>query len=240
VYFFFNQTNRPADVGLTIADDDVPASKESAALARTSDAESSWPRALVINVAVIGAFYFFLKFIRYSLLSWAPYLLKTSYGMHSDQAGYLSTVFEVAGAAGMVLCGTLSDKLFASRRTNIALIFMVGVFVSCGMLYLLGTRSLALFTISMGLIGFTLYGPDGLMSGAGAVDVGSAKRATMAAAAINGMGSVGSVVQDLLLGKLLKSGSVATVFAVLLLSSFLALLCLVFLLMRNRRGSADV
>lgn len=238
VYFYFNQTNRPEDVGLQIADDDVQPSKER--VAEVQPESGGWPRSLIVNVAIIGAFYFFLKFIRYSLLSWAPYLLKTSYGMKSDEAGYLSTVFEVAGTAGMVLCGWLSDRYFSSRRTSVALIFVLGVFASCGMLYGLGTQSLLLFTVAMGLIGFTLYGPDGLMSGAGAVDVGSAKRATMAAAAINGLGSAGSVVQDLLLGRLLKDGSVSGVFAVLLASSFCAVLCLVVLLVRNRRGSADV
>ena len=40
---------------------------------------------------------FFVKFVRYALWSWAPYLLETKYGMKGNEAGYLSTLFDVGG-----------------------------------------------------------------------------------------------------------------------------------------------
>jgi sugar phosphate permease len=92
----------------------------------------------------------------------------------------------------------------------------------------------------MGMIGFTLYGPDALMTGAGAIDVGAAKRATVAAGVINGMGSVGAVVQELVLGRMLKTESVEYVFGTLLVSALAALACLAYLLWRGARGKTSV
>ena len=39
-----------------------------------------------------------------------------------------------------------------------------------------GGRSVGLFAASLGLVGFMLYGPDSLLSGAGAIDLGSRER----------------------------------------------------------------
>ena len=97
-----------------------------------------------------------------------------------------------------------------------------------------------LFAVCMTLIGFTLYGPDALMSGAGAMDVGSAKKAVVAAGVINGMGSFGGVLQEVVLGRVLKGGDASQVFAVLLGSALLGGLCLGVLLLRNRAGTADM
>ena len=107
-------------------------------------------------------------------------------------------------------------------------------------LFFLGPTSLTLFAVCIGLIGFTLYGPDALMSGAAAMDVGSKRKAVLAAGIINGMGSVGAVVQELFLGQLLEGGSVGPVFAALVVSATLAAACLAGLLVRNRLGRASL
>jgi sugar phosphate permease len=97
-----------------------------------------------------------------------------------------------------------------------------------------------LFATSLGLIGFTLYGPDALMTGAGAIDVGSARRATLAAGVINGMGSVGSVMQEFVFGRILKESTSGFAFAVLLGAAIAAALCLGVLQLRRRLGHASV
>lgn len=236
IFFIFNQRNKPEDLGLPPI---VSPPAEGSAEARAG-ADGGWPREVVYNVLLVGTFYFFVKFIRYAFQSWTPYLLATFYDMETTDAGYLSTIFELSGVAGVITCGYISDKVFLGRRTKISLLFIIGMTLSCGLMYLLGPTSLLLFAISMGLVGFTLYGPDALMTGAGAIEAGSVRRATLAAGIINAMGSVGGIVQELLLGKLLQDGSVGAVFAALLASSILAALCLSFLLWRNKQGAADV
>ena len=181
-----------------------------------------------------------MKFIRYALWSWAPYLLSTEYGLDIDDAGYLSVVFDAAGIAGVIVAGVLSDRLFNGRRTTVSVLFLIAMVASCALLASLGRSELLWFGISLGLIGFSLYGPDALMSGAGAMDVGSRRQAVAAAGIINGMGSCGAVVQEFVLGTVLKSTGSETVFLILLASAMFAVLCLLGLLLRNRMGLADV
>lgn len=200
-----------------------------------------WSRDVIINVGIIGCFYFFIKFIRYALWSWAPFLLSRFYGLESDDAGYLSTIFDVTGVAGVIGIGWLSDRYFAGRRTLPSFLFLLAMTASCGLLYVAGSTSLALFSIAIGLIGFTLFGPDALMSGAGAIDVGNRRTCVVAAAVINGMGSIGSVVQELVLGRLLGGpDAVNATFALLLGSSFAATGFLGVLVLRARAGRSKV
>jgi len=237
-FFLFNQRNRPEDVGLALDDEDEDGG---APAAGGASAEDGWSRQVWINVLLVGVFYFFVKFIRYSLWSWSPLLLRRDFGLDLDDAGYLSTAFDLAGIAGVIAAGWLSDRFFNGRRARISFLFIIGMAASCLMLYLLGPSSLVLFGISIALVGFFLYGPDALMTGAAAIEVGSLRSATLAAGIINGMGAVGSVAQELILGRMLGEGEgVAEVFALLLISSVSAAVALSVLLWRGRRGEADL
>lgn len=232
-FFVFNQRNRPSDLGLPpVEDPSEPQGGEDPGLSR-----KAWE-----NVLLVGAFYFFVKFIRYSLWSWAPFFLERNFGLKGDDAGYLSTVFDLAGVAGVVVTGLLSDKLFKSRRAGVSLMMMVTMFFSCIVLYVGGGASLTVFAVSLGLVGFTLYGPDALMSGAGAMDIGSRRGAVLAAGVINGMGSIGSVVQELIIGRLYDSGSgnLGPIFLLLLAASAAATVAIGVVWARNKLGRSDV
>jgi len=231
-FFVFNQANKPEDLGL-------PAIVDAEELG-ADGSDAPWSTDVIINILLVGMFYFFVKFIRYALWSWTPYLLDTHFGMDADDAGYLSTVFDLTGILGVILCGLMSDKWFDGKRAGISFIWIIGMAASCALMYLVGTSSITLFGICIGLIGFTLYGPDALMAGAGAAEVGSAKKAVLAVGIVNGMGSMGSIVQEFVMGSLLEDGSVAFVFAVLFGSSLLAAACLSVLIIRGRRGLPTV
>ncbi len=237
VFFFFNMKNSPDDLGVVPLED---FGEHDETTSEVQKPEAPWSTQLMINIGLIGLFYFFVKFIRYAIWSWAPLLLKQEYGMEIDEAAYISTLFDLGGVAGVFLCGYLSDRFFGGRRVAISFIFIGGMTISCGLLYTLGAQSVVLFATSMALIGFTLYGPDALMSGAGAMDVGSARKAVVAAGVINGMGSFGAVLQELVLGRVLNDGDASQVFAVLLASALLAAFCLGILLFRNSQGQADM
>ena len=102
--------------------------------------------------------------------------------------------------------------------------------------------SVTVFAVCLGLVGFTLYGPDALMSGAGAMDIGSRRGAVMAAAVINGMGSVGSVVQELVIGRLYDTGKgdLGPIFLLLLAASAAAAFLIGVVWVRNKLGKSDV
>lgn len=237
IFYLFNQRNRPEDVGLERLRDEGE-TEESEAIAERDG--TSWPRNVWINTLLVGTFYFFIKFIRYAVWSWTPYLLKRYYEMTPSDAGYLSTAFDVAGIAGVIAVGFLSDRVFRGRRAKVSFFFVLFMVLACAFLYVLGRHNLWLFGIGIGMIGFFLYGPDALMSGAAAIEVGSRRSAARAAGIINGMGSVGAVVQELILGRVLAQSGVGTVFGFLVASSLLAAACLGALLLRNRSGAADL
>ncbi|MEZ4461096.1 MAG: MFS transporter [bacterium] len=233
LFVLLNQRNKPSDVGLENLPDDSPDEV-------SASGKVTWPADIVINILIVGVFYLFVKFIRYAIWSWAPYLLQKNYGLAGDDAGYLSVAFDLAGIAGVIACGWLSDRVFKGKRAIVSFIFILGMAASCVLLYTVGATSVTLFTVCMALIGFSLYGPDALMTGAGAIDVGSAKRGTLAAGVINGMGSIGAVLQELVLGTMLKDGSVTLVFATLLASAAAAAACLAVLLVRGRIGKTHI
>ncbi len=162
--------------------------------------------------------------------------------MKGDDAGYLSTVFDLAGVAGVVITGQLSDRFYKSRRAGVSLLMMIIMMLSCVVLYVGGGASVLVFGVSLGLVGFTLYGPDALMSGAGAMDIGSRRGAVKAAAVINGMGSVGSVVQELLIGRMYDTGKgeLGPIFLMLLGASAAATFTIGIVWMRNKLGKSDV
>jgi OPA family glycerol-3-phosphate transporter-like MFS transporter len=220
------QRNRPEDVGL------APFENEE------TDIASPWTRELLTNLALIGVFYFGIKFIRYALWSWTPFLLENNFGLAADEAGYLSTVFDLAGFAGVVVAGVASDRLFGGKRSPPAFLMLLGMMIGCAALHLVGGTSLGLFAVCLGVIGFMLFGPDSLLSGAGAVEVGSPRIAVATAGIINGMGSIGAVVQEVMVSRLYQDsdGQTGPVFAVLFGATLLSIGAIAVLLLRNRRS----
>jgi sugar phosphate permease len=78
-----------------------------------------------------------------------------------------------------------------------------------------GLSSPVLFIVLLGLIGFTAMGPDSLLSGACAMDVGSRRQAAVAAGVINGLGSIGPILQEPTIGWLKQTYGLDSVFLLL-------------------------
>ena len=233
------QRNKPEDVGLPPMDAE---NQEGVEVVEGAEEASPWTRALVVNIGLVGCFYFGVKFVRYALWSWTPYFLEKNFDLAGDDAGYLSTIFDIAGFAGVIFAGVISDKLFAGKRTPISLIMLVGMTLGCACMYLFGSTSVGFFAITLGIVGFMLFGPDSLLTGAGAIEIGSPRTALAAAGIINGIGSIGSVVQELLVAKVYESsnGDVAPVFALLFGASALSVMALIVVFIRNKRGYSDL
>jgi sugar phosphate permease len=75
------------------------------------------------------------------------------------------------------------------------------MFLLAGALFLynaVGATSMAANFAAMMLVGFLLFGPDSLVSGAAAQDVGGPHGAATASGFVNGIGSLGAVAQGYL------------------------------------------
>jgi sugar phosphate permease len=109
--------------------------------------------------------------------------------------------------------------------------------VFTGAMWLVGLSSPVLFIALLGLIGFMAMGPDSLLSGSCAMDVGSRRQAVLAAGVINGFGSVGPILQEPVIGWLKQTQGLDSVFLLLVGVVFLTTVA-TFLLARfeRRRG----
>jgi OPA family sugar phosphate sensor protein UhpC-like MFS transporter len=242
VVFYFLQRNRPEDVGLTPIDDPVTEVDEAKTREPPPEGFLGLSRSAWINLMLVAGFYFFVKFIRYAMWGWAPYFLKEHYHRSASGANYMATAFDFLGLPGVFLTGWLSDRYFASRRAGIATLMMLGVTLSTLVLFLEYDAGAWVFVALLAAIGFTCYGPDALLTGAGAMDIGGRQRATFAAAIISGFGSMGSIVQEVVIPRVYdpKTGSLEVIFGLLLTCATLAALFCGALVWRNRRGGKGI
>lgn len=154
-------------------------------------------RAVLVSPTVwsFGAAYFCLKIIRYSILFWLPYYLHNALHYSEKKAGYLSVSFEVGGILGVLIAGALSDRIAGRRRSTLASA-MMGLLALSLLAYSFVARWGAVPNFAaMALVGLLLFGPDSLLAGAAAQDLGGKHAAATATGFVNGMGSVGAILQ---------------------------------------------
>jgi sugar phosphate permease len=171
----------------------------SAAASATADAEIAAARSRLLRSPTIwsyGVAYFCLKLIRYSLLLWLPYYLEKVLLYEKVRAANVSTSFEIGGIAGTILIGLLSDRLRHIPRSVIAAVSLLGLAAAFQLYTTVGASGQVANFMSMALVGFLLFGPDSLISGAAAQDAGGPGAAALAAGLINGIGSVGAILQE--------------------------------------------
>jgi sugar phosphate permease len=204
------------------------------------DARRAAQRAVLKNPLVwsYGASYFCIKLIRYSLILWLPYYLETALRYSKSDAGIFSTSFEVGGAVGTVLLGLLSDRMRHVPRSVFAfasLVLLAGAF----WLYLsVGATSVAANFLAMALVGALLFGPDALLSGAAAQDAGGPLAAAMAAGVVNGIGSLGGLLQEVVTRGVSKAFGWDALFYVFVALSALSAVALVPTLRRRSDAAA--
>ena len=236
--------NRPEDVGLEplVDEDEKDDHAEEKSAGKGNEKGLGWNREVVFTVITMGLVYFGIKFLRYSLWSWVPFLLNKNFNLTGDNAGYLSTVFDITGFAGVIFAGFVSDKLFRGKRSFLAFLMLFFMALSFVLMYTMGTTSLMYFTISMGLAGFMLYGPDSLISGVGAIDVGTKRGALVAAGIIYGTGSIGPIFQEEIIGWMYEkyNHELAPIFYLLVVVASITALITFILWLRSRRGKVQL
>ncbi|MCX5506604.1 MFS transporter [Pseudomonas sp. BJa3] len=223
VLFFIFQRNKPEDVGLPAVE------PEPQSMAPGANLCSVWAplREILRNrtVLTLGLAYFMLKPARYAILLWGPVIVfEQMPSVGKVGAAIIPTAFELAGLLGPILIGLASDKLFGARRMPACVISLVLLTLTlAGFMAAMHTGSVVLVVTLLFVMGLTLYGPDSMISGAAAIDFGTAKAGATAAGFVNGCGSVGAVLGGLLPGYF-DSVTVFIVFAGTALFSALVLL----------------
>src|SRR5438105_12219578 len=187
-------------------------------------------------VWLLGASYFGMKLIRYCIDFWLPYYLEKSLGYPRDTAAYVSTAFQFGGIFGAIAIGWISDKWFPGRRGAIAAVCTVALALALALYGRVAPLGLWINFASMALVGFCLFGPDSLISGVAAQDLGGPLAAASVAGFINGCGSIGAIAQGALVAGVSSRFGWQAVFQALMLLAAVSSLALgaVWRLQRQR------
>ncbi len=189
IYGLFTR-NRPPDAGLPVIVKEED----------TGSASTGFDKKILREVLnhptiwIASGIYFLLKMTRYAFLFWLPLYMTEALSYDNSTAGYMSSVYELTGFLGVIAAGYLSDKIFNSKRFPISTIMLAGLAVLCFLQPMLSQMGMVATAISIGLIGLTTYGPDSIISGAAAMDIGGKRGAATAAGVINGVGSTGQLL----------------------------------------------
>lgn len=239
VIFFLFERDHPEDVGLpSIVEEGNDGG--SARQAGGGGLFEGWDRNVILTIFFMGSCYFVFKFLRYSLDSWSPLAIEGLFAIGKAHAGYISTAFDWVGFLGVLFAGWVSDRFFHGRRYQTIQLMTIGMLLAFVFLALLGVRSLWLFGVGLSLCGFMLMGPDSLLAGVGAIDVGGRRGAVTAAGIINGLGSIGPILQEEIIGWVLAHHGHLVSFYLLIGVSLLGIVGTAYLALRSRRGQSTL
>jgi OPA family sugar phosphate sensor protein UhpC-like MFS transporter len=238
--FYRYQRDTPEDAGLSamVEEVEVPCSGEGPVA--SDGLFAGWTRQVVVTIFLMGGCYFTFKFLRYALDSWGPLAIEELFGTDAMTAGYISTAFDWVGFVGVLTAGWVSDRFYGGRRYQTILWMTLGMLVAFVFLASLGMNSLWLFAIGLSFCGFMLMGPDSLLSGVGAIDIGGRRGAIVAAGLINGTGSIGPIFQEEIMGWVLDNFGYRASLNLLACMALLAVLGTWILAVRCRRNLASL
>ncbi|HOC01175.1 MAG TPA: MFS transporter [Verrucomicrobiota bacterium] len=112
---------------------------------------------------LLGMASFCVYSIRYAVLDWGPTFLTEMKHVKLEHSGWMVAAFEVAGVAGMLISGWLTDRVFGGRGARLCVISMVLAGVSILLFWQLASQAVWLNTLLLSLAGFFIYGPQALV-----------------------------------------------------------------------------
>jgi sugar phosphate permease len=124
---------------------------------------------------------------------WLPMYMVDHMGFSLQVSGYMSSLYELVGISGAVIAGYVSDHLMQSRRGPVSamMLFGFGAILLCQPV--LSHYGLWGTAVVVSLAGVFSYGPDTLLSGACAQDIGGTKAAATATGLVEGIGHLGAL-----------------------------------------------
>lgn len=176
---------------------------------------------------------FFVYTVRYALLDWGPTILLEMKGLELKKAAWTVAVYELAGVAGMLLSGWMTDKVFRGRAGRACAFSMALCGLSVWLFWSIPSQSPLVYVVLLSTVGFFIYGPQCLV-GVIATNASSRQVAATAIGLTGLLGYLSTVLSGWGLGRIAKYCGWNPVFIVLMASAAVA--TLLFLLCWN---SAD-
>lgn len=143
---------------------------------------------------------------RYAINSWGVLYLQEARGYSLPAAGSLLFLSTMAGIAGALAFGFISDKLFNARRPPANLLFGLVELIGLGLIFFGPTNGIVL-TAGMILFGLGMTGLVTSIGGLFAVDVCPKRVAGTAMGLIGVFSYLGAAVQEQVSGALIERGT---------------------------------
>lgn len=172
-------------------------------------------------IAVANAF---IYLVRYGVLDWAPLYLNEVKHVSSTGGSIAYCFYELAGIAGTLLCGWLSDKVFKGRRAPVIILYMALVAVAVIVYWQNPAGHPVVDDLSLFATGFLIYGPV-MMIGVQALDLVPKKAAGTAAGFTGLFGYLGGAVfANIFFGLIVKYFGWDAAFILLIVACILSIL----------------
>lgn len=144
---------------------------------------------------------FFVYIVRFAVLDWGPtFLQDRNVPLSPELAGWTIAIFEIAGCAGMICAGWVSDRVFGGKTQRMCAVEMLLVAVCmCFLHFLPESADPIVVLVLLSITGFFLYGPQALL-GVAAVKQATKKAASSAVGLLGFMSYLSVVVTGAGLG----------------------------------------
>lgn len=145
------------------------------------------------TIWIIAVGNFFVYIVRFAVLDWGPTMLKEHLDMDISHAGWTVAAFEIAGLAGMISAGWITDHVFGGRAPRTCVLCMLMVFLClAGLCLVTSDTSIIVAILLLMAAGFFIYGPQALV-GIAAANIAT-KKAAATAGGFCGLFGYGSTV----------------------------------------------
>ncbi len=107
----------------------------------------------------------FVYVVRFAILDWGPtFLQDRANPLSPELAGWTLAIFEIAGCAGMLCAGWVSDKFFDGKSHRMCVVEMFLVAICMAVLqFIPADANSVIVLVLLALSGFFLYGPQALL-----------------------------------------------------------------------------
>ena len=179
---------------------------------------------------------FFVYVVRGSFLQWAPTFLKDGKHVSLVMAGGLTMGFELAGLAGCMVSGWVTDRFLGGRRAPACVLWMVMCSIFVLAFWKSDSSNPLVYGSLLAGVGFSVYGPQFLV-GVMVADLAT-KRAAGTAVGLSGIFGYASAVLSVgLVGWLVDNYGWNAFFEMILTGSVLA--CIPFILTWNAKAPEE-
>jgi OPA family glycerol-3-phosphate transporter-like MFS transporter/OPA family sugar phosphate sensor protein UhpC-like MFS transporter len=167
IWIWITIRNSPSDVGLP--EIDALEQKESQQEVNVSEKNSIGYKELLMKkvfkskvIWILALANFPVYVMRFVFLDWGPTILKEWKGLSLIHSGFIIAGFEVAGIAGIILAGRITDKYFEGKTHRVCLIYMILAMVSVFLFWKVTTAPAWLYIAFLISAGFFIYGVQAL------------------------------------------------------------------------------